>query len=243
MVKMVNIHHLNSSFWISAVSSVGFFCRSVDYGKKSKISFTVWCCPQVATAVVEPYNTVLCLGAFYGSNRCFFVFLGRWVSCFFGKRIECVAQKDSTQWVIWGVSTPCWNTQMWPSCMKLGILWLCLDELRSFLGWKILPFANNSRTTRRSTIFAAGTWTSNVQPTPTSTGWLLRSFPHWHLARNERFYLDVCFCLRWFLNVLSRHAFSFPPEVKSTSEDSFAALWRGTERGHHRVPWIVFRAA
>ena len=34
----------------------------MDYGKKSKISFTVWCCPQVATAVVEPYNTVLCLG-------------------------------------------------------------------------------------------------------------------------------------------------------------------------------------
>ena len=31
--------------------------RSVDYGKKSKVSFTVWCCPQVATAVVEPYNT------------------------------------------------------------------------------------------------------------------------------------------------------------------------------------------
>ena len=34
---------------------------SVDYGKKSKISFTVWACPQVATAVVEPYNTVLCV--------------------------------------------------------------------------------------------------------------------------------------------------------------------------------------
>merc|ERR1712025_110414 len=32
---------------------------SVDYGKKSKISFTVWACPQVATAVVEPYNAVL----------------------------------------------------------------------------------------------------------------------------------------------------------------------------------------
>merc|ERR1719265_243519 len=30
---------------------------SVDYGKKSKISFTVWPCPQVSTAVVEPYNT------------------------------------------------------------------------------------------------------------------------------------------------------------------------------------------
>ena len=35
---------------------------SVDYGKKSKISFTVWCCPQVATAVVEPYNTATRIG-------------------------------------------------------------------------------------------------------------------------------------------------------------------------------------
>merc|ERR1711907_805092 len=34
---------------------------SVDYGKKSRLSFTVWACPQVATAVVEPYNTVLCV--------------------------------------------------------------------------------------------------------------------------------------------------------------------------------------
>merc|ERR1712139_505430 len=34
---------------------------SVDYGRKSKLSFTVWACPQVATAVVEPYNTVLCV--------------------------------------------------------------------------------------------------------------------------------------------------------------------------------------
>merc|ERR1712118_91272 len=34
---------------------------SLDYGKKSKLSFTVWSCPQVATAVVEPYNTVLCV--------------------------------------------------------------------------------------------------------------------------------------------------------------------------------------
>merc|ERR1711881_674712 len=30
-------------------------------GKKSKISFTVWPCPQVSTAVVEPYNCVLCV--------------------------------------------------------------------------------------------------------------------------------------------------------------------------------------
>ncbi len=33
---------------------------SVDYGKKSKVEFAVYPSPQVATAVVEPYNAVLC---------------------------------------------------------------------------------------------------------------------------------------------------------------------------------------
>jgi len=33
---------------------------SVDYGKKSKIEFAVYPSPQVSTAVVEPYNAVLC---------------------------------------------------------------------------------------------------------------------------------------------------------------------------------------
>merc|ERR1712177_151525 len=32
---------------------------SVDYGKKSKLAYTVTPAPQVATAIVEPYNTVL----------------------------------------------------------------------------------------------------------------------------------------------------------------------------------------
>ncbi|KAA6398688.1 MAG: putative Tubulin alpha chain [Streblomastix strix] len=32
---------------------------SMDYGKKSKLSFTVYPSPQIATAVVEPYNCVL----------------------------------------------------------------------------------------------------------------------------------------------------------------------------------------
>lgn len=32
---------------------------SVDYGKKSKLAFTVYPSPQIATAVVEPYNSVL----------------------------------------------------------------------------------------------------------------------------------------------------------------------------------------
>merc|ERR1712042_10752 len=36
---------------------------SVDYGKKSKIEFAVYPAPQIATAVVEPYNSVLCAHA------------------------------------------------------------------------------------------------------------------------------------------------------------------------------------
>jgi len=36
---------------------------SVDYGKKSKIEFSVYPSPQIATAVVEPYNSLLCAHA------------------------------------------------------------------------------------------------------------------------------------------------------------------------------------
>ena len=32
---------------------------SIDYGKKSKLEFSVYSAPQVATAVVEPYNAIL----------------------------------------------------------------------------------------------------------------------------------------------------------------------------------------
>ena len=32
---------------------------SVDYGKKSKLEFAIYPAPQVSTAVVEPYNSVL----------------------------------------------------------------------------------------------------------------------------------------------------------------------------------------
>ena len=32
---------------------------SVDYGKKSKLEFSIYPAPQVSTAVVEPYNSVL----------------------------------------------------------------------------------------------------------------------------------------------------------------------------------------
>merc|ERR1711869_150239 len=32
---------------------------SIDYGKKTKLGFSVYPSPQVSTAVVEPYNSVL----------------------------------------------------------------------------------------------------------------------------------------------------------------------------------------
>ena len=32
---------------------------SVDYGKKSKLGFSIYPAPQVSTAIVEPYNAVL----------------------------------------------------------------------------------------------------------------------------------------------------------------------------------------
>merc|ERR1712209_200011 len=32
---------------------------SVEYGKKSKLGFSIYPAPQVATAIVEPYNAVL----------------------------------------------------------------------------------------------------------------------------------------------------------------------------------------
>ena len=35
---------------------------SVDYGKKSKLEFSIYPAPQVATAVVEPYNVSLNYG-------------------------------------------------------------------------------------------------------------------------------------------------------------------------------------
>ena len=32
---------------------------SVDYGKKSKLEFSIYPAPQIASAVVEPYNSIL----------------------------------------------------------------------------------------------------------------------------------------------------------------------------------------
>ena len=43
----------------SGFSSLLMERLSVDYGKKSKLEFAVFPAPQVSTAVVEPYNSVL----------------------------------------------------------------------------------------------------------------------------------------------------------------------------------------
>ncbi|KAH9303539.1 hypothetical protein KI387_043901 [Taxus chinensis] len=43
----------------SGLGSVLLEKISVDYGKKSKLGFTVYPSPQVSTFVVEPYNSVL----------------------------------------------------------------------------------------------------------------------------------------------------------------------------------------
>ncbi|CAN0289439.1 unnamed protein product, partial [Laminaria digitata] len=45
---------------------------SVDYGRKSKLSFAITPAPQVATAVVEPYNSVLSTHALLAHTACTF---------------------------------------------------------------------------------------------------------------------------------------------------------------------------
>ncbi|GFY89500.1 tubulin alpha-2 chain [Actinidia rufa] len=44
---------------LDLVLGPSFWSASVDYGKKSKLGFTVYPSPQVSTSVVEPYNSVL----------------------------------------------------------------------------------------------------------------------------------------------------------------------------------------
>ena len=46
---------------------------SVEYGKKSKLEFTVYPAPQVSTAVVEPYNSVLATHAMIDHSDCAFM--------------------------------------------------------------------------------------------------------------------------------------------------------------------------
>ena len=46
---------------------------SVEYGKKSKLEFSVYPAPQVATAVVEPYNSILTTHTTLNHSDCSFM--------------------------------------------------------------------------------------------------------------------------------------------------------------------------
>merc|ERR1711991_735608 len=46
---------------------------SVDYGKKSKLEFTIYPAPQISTAVVEPYNTILSTHTMLEHSDCAFM--------------------------------------------------------------------------------------------------------------------------------------------------------------------------
>ena len=46
---------------------------SVDYGKKSKLEFSIYPAPQVSTAVVEPYNSILTTHTTLEHSDCAFI--------------------------------------------------------------------------------------------------------------------------------------------------------------------------
>ncbi|EDV27200.1 Tubulin alpha-1C chain [Trichoplax sp. H2] len=58
----------------SGFSSLLLERLSVDYGKKSKLQFAVYPAPQVATAVVEPYNAILTTHTTLEHTDCCFLF-------------------------------------------------------------------------------------------------------------------------------------------------------------------------
>nr|KAG5698786.1 hypothetical protein BaRGS_032205 [Batillaria attramentaria] len=46
---------------------------SVDYGKKSKLEYAIYPCPQISTATVEPYNAILCTHTTLEHSDCCFM--------------------------------------------------------------------------------------------------------------------------------------------------------------------------
>ena len=44
----------------------------MDYGKKSKLEFSIYLAPQVATALVEPFNSTLCVHTILQHSFCAF---------------------------------------------------------------------------------------------------------------------------------------------------------------------------
>ena len=84
---------------------------SVDYGKKSKISFTVWACPQVATAVVEPYRLSFRASFEPLINESFFLHSRKQIP------YHCAANVDPLGTTLCFACTPCLSTPMPPSWM------------------------------------------------------------------------------------------------------------------------------
>lgn len=52
---------------------------SVDYGKKSKLEFAIYPAPQIATSIVEPYNSILCTHCTLEHSDCAFMVVNRTV--------------------------------------------------------------------------------------------------------------------------------------------------------------------
>merc|ERR1712130_511425 len=62
---------------------------SVDYGKKSKLEFAIYPAPQVATAVVEPYNAILTTHTTLEHSDCAFMYAKRaFVHWYVGEGME-----------------------------------------------------------------------------------------------------------------------------------------------------------
>jgi tubulin alpha len=55
---------------------------SLDYGKKSKLEFAVYPAPQVSTAVVEPYNSILTTHCTLEHTDCAFMVDNGWLNYF-----------------------------------------------------------------------------------------------------------------------------------------------------------------
>jgi tubulin alpha len=70
---MLSIFHLFSGGSGAGFGSLLLERLSVDYGKKSKLEFTVYPAPQVSTAVVEAYNSILATHAMIDHSDCAFM--------------------------------------------------------------------------------------------------------------------------------------------------------------------------
>ena len=56
--RFSHLHSFGGGTW-SGFTSLLMERLSVDCGKKSKLKFSIYPAPQIATAVVEPYNSIL----------------------------------------------------------------------------------------------------------------------------------------------------------------------------------------